>query len=61
MTPSMVNLMKDYMVVALKLFIFPSYIRKQICDVLEGFLSFLLKYEKKRNPWHVISNIRPKI
>ncbi len=47
MTPSMANLMKYYMVVALELSIFPFNVRKQICDVLDGFLSFRLKYEKK--------------
>ncbi len=50
MTPSMANLMKDYMVVILELPIFPSNVRKQICDVLDGFLSFLMKYEEKKNP-----------
>jgi hypothetical protein len=38
MTTSMANLMKDYMVVALELSIFRSNVRKQISDVLDGFL-----------------------
>jgi hypothetical protein len=38
-----------------------DYVRKQKCDVLDGFLSFLMKYENEKNPWHAISNVRPKI
>jgi hypothetical protein len=47
-TPSMVNLMKDDMTMILELCMFASNIGKQICDVLDGFFSFLTKYEKKR-------------
>ncbi len=61
MTTSMANLIKDYMVVALELSIFPSNVRKKIYDVLDGFIWFPMKYEYKKNPWHVISNVRPKI
>ncbi len=49
MVPSITNLMDDDMVVALELFMFASNIRKQICDVLNDFLSFLTKYEKKKS------------
>jgi hypothetical protein len=38
MTISMANLIKDYMVVALELSIFPSNVRKKIYDVLDGFI-----------------------
>jgi hypothetical protein len=48
MTPIMVNLMEDDMVMALKLFMFAFNIRKQVCDVLDGFSSFLMKYENKK-------------
>lgn len=48
MTPIMVNLMEDDMVMALKLFIFAFNIRKQICDALDSFSSFLIKYENKK-------------
>jgi hypothetical protein len=44
MTPIMVNLMEDDMVMALKLFMFPFNIRKQVCDVLDGFL-FIINEE----------------
>jgi hypothetical protein len=44
MAPSIVNLMKDGMVVILELSMLPFNIIKQICDVLDGFLSFLTKY-----------------
>jgi len=56
LAPSMVNLMEDDMVVALPNCLLPtlpmiaSNIRKQIYDVLDVFLSFLMKYEKKENP-----------
>jgi hypothetical protein len=48
MTPIMVNLMEDDTVMALKLFMFVFNIRKQVCDVLNGFSSFLMKYENKK-------------
>jgi hypothetical protein len=60
MTFFMTNLLEDDMVVILELSMFVLNIRKQICDVLDGFFSFLTKYEKK-NPWHAIFNVRPKI
>jgi hypothetical protein len=40
MTTSIANLMEDDMVI--------SNIKKQVCDVLDGFLSFLTKYKKKK-------------
>ncbi len=50
MTPSMVNLIEDDMVVTLELSMLTSNIIKQVhCDVLNGFVSFLRKiYEKKK-------------
>jgi ABC-type sulfate transport system permease subunit len=48
MAPFVTNLMKDDMVVALELCMLFSIIRKQICDVLNGFLSFLTKCEEKK-------------
>ncbi len=47
MTPSITNLMKDNMAMALELSIVALNIMKQVCHVLDGFLSFLMKYEKK--------------
>ncbi len=61
MALSIANLMEDDMVMILELSMLAFNIIKQICDVLDGFLSFLTKYEKKK-PWqHVISNVRPRI
>ncbi len=40
--------MEDDMVVALELSMIPSNTRIQVCDVLNGFLSFLMKCEKKK-------------
>jgi len=40
MTTSIANLMGDDMIVL--------NIKKQVCDVLNGFLSFLTKYKKKK-------------
>jgi DNA-binding Xre family transcriptional regulator len=47
MTPSTTNLMEDNMAMALESSIVALNIMKQVCDVLDGFLSFLMKYEKK--------------
>jgi DNA-binding Xre family transcriptional regulator len=47
MTPSMTNLMEDDIVVGLELSMLTFNIRKQVCDVLNGFISFLTKYKKK--------------
>jgi hypothetical protein len=47
MTPSMTNLMEDDIVVGLELSMLIFNIRKQLCDVLNGFISFLTKYIKK--------------
>jgi hypothetical protein len=43
----MTNLLEDDVVVILELFMFVFNIKKQICDVLDGFFSLLTKYEKK--------------
>ncbi len=61
MAPSIANLLKDNMVLVLELSMLAFNIIKQICDVLDGFLSFLTKYGEKKNPQHVISIVRPKI
>jgi hypothetical protein len=45
----MTNLLEDDMVVILELSMLDFNIRKQICDVLDSFFSFLTKYWKK-NP-----------
>jgi hypothetical protein len=47
MTPSITKLMEDNMAMALELFILALNIMKQVCDVLDGFLSFLVKHEKR--------------
>ncbi len=49
MTPIMVNLMEDDMVMALKLFMFAFNTRKKVCDVLNGLFPFLMKYENKKS------------
>ncbi len=43
----MTNLLEDNVVVILELSMFVFNIKKQICDVLDGFFSLLTKYEKK--------------
>jgi hypothetical protein len=48
MAPSITNLVEDDMAMASKLFMHVVNIRKQICDVLDGFLSFVMKYEEKK-------------
>jgi DNA-binding Xre family transcriptional regulator len=47
MTPSMTNLMEDDIVVGLELSMLTFNIRKQVCDVLNGFISFLMKYKTR--------------
>jgi hypothetical protein len=44
MAPFIANLMEDDTVVILELSMLAFNIIKQICDVLDGFLSFLTKY-----------------
>ncbi len=44
----MANLMEDDMAMASKLSMHVVNIRKQVCDVLHGFLSFVMKYEKNK-------------
>jgi hypothetical protein len=46
MASSMANLMEDDMDMDLKLFMFFCNINIYMYDVLNGFLSFLMKYEK---------------
>ncbi len=41
----MQDLIDDDSIVALELSLFASNIRREICGVLDGFLSFLKKYE----------------
>ncbi len=59
MTPSMTNLMEDDIVVGLELSMLTFNIRKQLCDVLNGFISFLTKYIKK-TPNMISFNFRSK-
>jgi hypothetical protein len=42
------NLMEDDMSMNLELPMFSSNVREQVCDILDGFLLFLMKYEKKK-------------
>jgi len=49
MVPPITNLMEDDMVMALELFMLASNVRKQICHVLNDFLSFLTKNENKKS------------
>ncbi len=46
--PFMANLMEDDMALTLELSMLTSNIRKQVCNVLDCFLWFLMKYEKKK-------------
>jgi hypothetical protein len=48
MTLSITNLMEDDMSMNLELAMFSSNVREQVCDILDGFLLFLMKYEKKK-------------
>ncbi len=59
MTPFMTNLMEDDIVVGLELSMLTFNIRKQLCDVLNGFISFLTKYIKK-TPNMISFNFRSK-
>lgn len=43
----MANLIEDDMVVVLELSMFVFNIIKQVCDVFDGFLSFLTKHKEK--------------
>jgi hypothetical protein len=52
MTTSVANLMEDDMVV--------SNIKKQVCDVLDGFLSLLTKYIKKKPHNKLFLMLNPK-
>ncbi len=48
MTPFMADLMEEDVVVVLKLSMLTSSIRKQVWDILDEFLSFLMKCEEKK-------------
>jgi hypothetical protein len=50
------DLVNDNSIVALELSLLASNIRKEVCGVLDGFLSFFKKYEK--NKTHVILYVR---
>jgi hypothetical protein len=41
------DLINDDFVVALELSLLASNIRREVCEVLDGFLPFFKKYEKK--------------
>ncbi len=47
MVPTMANLIEDDMVMVSELSMFVFNIIKQVCDILDGFLSFLTKYKEK--------------
>jgi hypothetical protein len=47
MPPILANLMDDDMALALELSTLASDVRKQVCNVLDFFLSFLMKYGKR--------------
>jgi hypothetical protein len=53
MTTFIANLMEDDMIV--------SNIKKQVCDVLNGFLSFLTKYKKKKTHNMLSLMFKPKL
>jgi hypothetical protein len=57
----MANLIKDVMIMVLELFRFAFNIIKQVCDVLDGFLSFLTKYGEKETHNMFFFSVRPKI
>jgi hypothetical protein len=46
---NMAKLMENDMVVVLKLFMFVSNTKQQICDVFQWFFSFLVKYGNKKS------------
>jgi len=48
MSLSISNFMEDGMSMNLELPMFSSNIKKEVCDVLDGFLLFLMKYENKK-------------
>jgi hypothetical protein len=60
MTPFIVNLIEDGMAMVLELFMFAFNTRKQVCDVLDGFLSFPTKYEKKKTHNMLILMLNPR-
>jgi hypothetical protein len=45
--PSMDNLIEDSFGVALELYMITLNIKKEGCEVLYGFFSFLMKYKKR--------------
>jgi hypothetical protein len=47
MVLSMANLMEDDVNVVFELSMFTLNIKKLVCDVLDSFFSFLMKYEEK--------------
>jgi hypothetical protein len=47
MVLSMTNLMEDDVNVVFELSMFVFNIKKLVCDVLDSFFSFLMKYEEK--------------
>jgi hypothetical protein len=56
----MVNLIEDDMAMVLELFMFAFNSKKKLCDVLDGFLSFLTKYEKKKTHNMLILMLNPR-
>ncbi len=47
MVLSMANLMEDVVNVVFELSMYTFNIKKLVCDVLDSFFSFLMKYEEK--------------
>jgi len=60
MTPFMVNLIEDGMAMVLELFMFAFNTRKQVCAILDCFLSFLKKYENKKTHNMLILMLNPR-
>jgi hypothetical protein len=56
MTPFMFNLIEDGIAMVLELL----NIKKQVCDFLDGFLSFPTKYEKKKTHNMLILMLNPR-
>ncbi len=53
------DLIDNNFVVALELSLVASIIRREICKVLDGFLSFFKTNEKKKTTQHVVLYVKP--
>jgi hypothetical protein len=54
-----VNLINDDSKIAFELSLFASNIKREVCGVLDSFLSFFLNFEKKKSSQHVVFDVRP--